>query len=52
MPPRDFPPWLAVHQQAMRWVAAGVLEAMVHNLRLLLRDSAGRRPRRRSQGPA
>src|SRR3712207_218655 len=45
MLPRDFPPWPAVHQQALRWVAAGVFEAMVHDLRLLLRDHAGRRPR-------
>ncbi|HEX8374554.1 MAG TPA: IS5 family transposase [Geminicoccaceae bacterium] len=45
MLPRDFPPWPAVHQQAMRWVAAGVFEAMVHDLRLLLRDFAGRRRR-------
>jgi transposase len=44
MLPRDFPPWPIVHQQALRWVAAGVFEAMVHDLRLLLRDFAGRRP--------
>lgn len=44
MLPHDFPPWPAVHQQALRWVAAGVFEAMVHDLRLLLRDHAGRRP--------
>src|SRR3712207_4180676 len=31
MLPRDFPPWPAVHQQALRWVAAGVFEAMVHD---------------------
>jgi len=45
MLPHDFPPWPVVHQQAMRWVAAGVFEAMVHDLRLLLRDHAGRRKR-------
>jgi transposase len=45
MLPRDFPPWPIVHQQALRWVAAGVFEAMVHDLRLLLRDHAGRRGR-------
>jgi transposase len=44
MLPHDFPPWPAVHQQALRWVAAGVFEAMVHDLRLLLRDHAGRQP--------
>jgi transposase len=43
MLPRDFPPWPIVHQQALRWVAAGVFEAMAHDLRLLLRDHAGRR---------
>jgi transposase len=31
--PHDFPPWPIVHQQAMRWLAAGVFEAMVHDLR-------------------
>jgi transposase len=45
MLPRDFPPWPIVHQQALRWVAAGVFEAMVHDLRLLLRGHAGRRKR-------
>ena len=39
------PPWLIVHQQAMRWLAAGVFEAMVHDWRVLLRDLAGRKPR-------
>src|ERR687890_1428072 len=43
--PHDFPPWEIVYQQAMRWLAAGVFEAMVHDLRLLLRDFAGRKKR-------
>jgi transposase len=43
MLPRDFPPWPVVHQQALRWVAAGVSEAMAHDLRLSPRDHAGRR---------
>jgi transposase len=45
MLPHDFPPWAVVHQQALRWLAAGVFEAMVHDLRILLRDFAGRRRR-------
>ena len=43
--PHDFPPWAIVYQQAMRWLAAGVFEAMVHDLRVLLRDFAGRKKR-------
>src|SRR5262245_56797694 len=35
--PGDFPPWPAVYQQARRWVAAGVFEAMAHDLRIILR---------------
>jgi transposase len=42
--PNHFPPWAAVHQQAQRWVAAGVFEALVHDLRALLRLAAGRAP--------
>jgi|SRR5271170_2151027 len=38
----DFPPWEAVYQQAQRWLAAGVFEAMVHDLRELLRMTEGR----------
>jgi transposase len=40
--PGDLPPWPAVYQQTQRWLAAGVFEAMVHDLRALLRWSAGR----------
>jgi transposase len=43
--PHDVPPWARVYQQAMRWLAAGVFEAMVHDLRVLLRDFAGRKRR-------
>ena len=42
--PGNFPPWAAVHQQAQRWIAAGCFEAMVHDLRALLREAAGREP--------
>jgi transposase len=43
--PHDLPPWQAVYQQSQRWMAAGVFEAMVHDLRELLRLLAGRHPR-------
>jgi transposase len=35
--PTNFPPWEAVYQQTQRWLAAGVFETMVHDLRVLLR---------------
>src|SRR5262245_39280235 len=40
--PHDFPPWTAVYQQARRWVAAGVFEAVAHDLRMILRMVAER----------
>ncbi len=40
--PHDLPPWAAVQQQAERWTAAGVFEAMVDDLRELLREAEGR----------
>src|ERR687890_2377837 len=40
--PNDFPRWEAVYQQTQRWITAGCFEAMVHDLRALLRWSAGR----------
>ena len=42
--PNDLPPWEAVYQQGQRWLKAGVFEAMVHDLRALLRLAAGRPP--------
>jgi transposase len=42
MMPNDFPPWEAVYQQTQRWLAAGVFEAMVHELREVLRLAQGR----------
>jgi transposase len=42
--PHDFPPWEAVYQQTRRWISAGVFEAMVHDLRALLRLASGRAP--------
>jgi transposase len=44
MLPHDFPPWEAVYQQTRRWIAAGVFEAIVHDLRALLRLASGRTP--------
>src|SRR5215218_6654051 len=40
--PHDLPPWEAIYQQTRRWLSAGVFEAMVHVLRILLRLSEGR----------
>ena len=40
--PNDLPPWEAVYQQTQRWLKAGVFEAMVHDLRALLRLTEGR----------
>ena len=40
--PHDFPPWYTVYQQVHRWFAAGVFEAMVDDLRAVLRLLDGR----------
>jgi transposase len=42
--PADFPPWAAAYQQSRRWLAAGCFEAIVHDLRAVLRFAAGRGP--------
>ena len=42
--PHDLPPWASVYQQTRRWMAAGVFEAIVHDLRMLLRLDARRAP--------
>jgi transposase len=42
--PHDLPPWEIVYQQTQRWLRAGVFEAIVHDLRELLRVAAGRKP--------
>jgi transposase len=44
MMPNHFPPWPAVYQQTRRWIAAGVFEALVHDLRTLLRLGDERAP--------
>jgi transposase len=43
--PRDLPPWPVVYQQMRRWLDAGCFEIMVEDLRSLLREFAGRKPR-------
>lgn len=40
--PNDLPPWSCVYQQARRWLAAGCFEALVDDLRAVLRLAAGR----------
>ena len=42
--PNHFPPWPAVYQQTQRWIKAGVFEALVHDLRALVRLGEGRAP--------
>ena len=42
--PKDFPPWEMVYQQSRRWLAAGCFEAIVHDLRAILRFAAGKEP--------
>ena len=42
MMPNDLPPWPAVYQQARRWIAAGVFEAVTQDLRRILRLLEGR----------
>lgn len=46
--PHDLPPWHTVYQQTQRWVAAGVFEMMVHDLRMLLREIKDRMPHPRA----
>jgi len=42
MMPHDLPPYFTVFQQTGRWLKAGVFEAIVHDLRQLLRLAMGR----------
>jgi transposase len=42
MLPHDFPPWAAVYQQTQRWLKARVFEAIVEDLRVVLRVAQGR----------
>ena len=43
MMPNDLPPWYSVYQQTQRWIGAGVFEAIVHDLRAVLRLAKGRK---------
>ena len=40
--PTNCPHWAAVYQRTRRWIAAGCFEAMVHDLRAVLRWAEGR----------
>jgi transposase len=42
MLPNDLPPWHVVYQQTQRWLAAGVFQAIVDDLRAILRMAQGR----------
>src|SRR6266571_1517580 len=42
--PHELPPWPVVYQQTQRWIAAGCFEALVHDLRAILRLAEGRAP--------
>lgn len=42
MMPNDLPPWHVVYQQTQRWLRAGVFQAMVDDLRAILRMAQGR----------
>src|SRR5260221_2576236 len=42
MLPNDLPPWYTVNQRCACWLKAGVFEAMVHDLRCVLRLAQGR----------
>ncbi len=40
--PHDLPPWHTVYQQSQRWIRAGVFEAIVADLRALIRLGEGK----------
>ena len=39
----DLPPWHTVYEQTQRWIGAGCFEAIVHDLREMLRLAGGRK---------
>lgn len=41
--PNDLPPWNVVYQQVQRWIRARCFETLVEDLRMLLREFAGRK---------
>ena len=46
--PHDLPPWYSVYQQSQRWLAHGVFQAMIQDLRQLLRMLCCRDPQPRA----
>jgi transposase len=48
--PTNFPPWEAVYQQTRRWIAASCFEAIVHDLRLLVRGGTATAAERGNRG--
>jgi transposase len=44
MLPNDLPPWPVVYQQMRRWIDARSFQTIVEDLRMLLREYAGRKP--------
>jgi transposase len=42
MMPHDLPPWDVVYQQTQRWLKAEIFQALVHDLRAVLRIAEGR----------
>src|SRR5690554_2515164 len=46
--PHDLPPWYTVYQQTQRWLKAGVFDAIVHDLRMVLHEIAERSPKPRA----
>jgi transposase len=43
MMPHDLPPWHTAYQQSQRWLKAGVFDAIMHDLRAVLRLAQGRK---------
>jgi transposase len=41
--PHDLPQWSAVYQPTRRWLDAGCFEALVHDIRAVLREMAGKK---------
>jgi len=40
----DLPPWTVLYRQMRRWLDAVCFEALVEDLRMLLREDDGRKP--------
>lgn len=43
MVPHDLPPWTIIYQQAQRWIRAQCFQVTIEDLRMLLREFAGRK---------